>query len=100
MNSILSTLPNTRNELLQWPYAAIDTEFKTNVVNTSKPYTIFAASIVDSVGKVQFRHITDFHGSEPEKELVKWLMEQILQYSLTIGWYSKGVRIKKNDGTS
>ena len=36
----------------------------------------------------------------PEKELVEWAMREILQYRLTIGWYSKGVRLRnEKDGT-
>jgi DNA polymerase, archaea type len=99
MNFILSTLSDNRNVLLKTPYAAIDTEFKLNTGNKSKPYTIFAASIVDNTGKAQFKHITDFQDSEPEKELLEWLMHEMLNYELTIGWYSKGVRLVKEDGS-
>jgi DNA polymerase I len=99
MNSVLSSFQISRNWLLTKPYAAIDTEFKINYENKSKPYTIFAASTVDNTGKAQFRHITDFHSPEPEKNLVKWLMDEMLEYRLTIGWYSKGVKVRKEDGT-
>ena len=100
MNSILSTLPNLRNGLLKGPYAAIDTEYKINYENKLKPYTMYAASIVDSNTDIKNKHITDFHGySQPEKELVKWLMEEILKYRLTIGWYSKGIRLQRDDGS-
>ena len=58
-----------------------------------------AASVVDSNEGIKARHITDFQSPEPEKELVKWFIQEILQYQLTIGWYSKGVRIQNDDGT-
>jgi DNA polymerase I len=99
MKSILTTIPNARNWLLTKPYAAIDTEFKNNYENESKPYTMFAASIVDNKGFAQFRHISDFRGPQPEKDLVKWLMGQMLGFRLTIGWYSKGIKITREDGT-
>ena len=100
MTPLLSTVPNLRHELLKGPYAAIDTEYKSNPQNNSKPYTIYAASVVDSVGKIENRHITDFQAqSQPEKELVKWLNHEMLNYELTIGWYSKGVRTAKEDGS-
>ena len=99
MNSILGIVSNLRNWLLTKPYAAIDTEFKVNYENKLKPYTIFAASIVDNSRIAQFRHITDFESPEPEKELVKWLMDKMLEFRLTIGWYSKGVRMIREDGT-
>ncbi len=51
-------------------------------------------------GKIENRHILDFQDHpQPEKELVKWLMSEILNYELTVGWYSKGVRILKEDGS-
>lgn len=99
MNSILSTFPDLRNKLLKGTYAAIDTEFKVNYQNKSKPFTIYAASLVDSKNKKVARHLTDFGYHEAEKELVKWLMHEMVKYELTIGWYSKGVRIQKDDGT-
>lgn len=55
---------------------------------------------MDSDGEIQVKHIMDFQNyPQPEKELVKWFMHEILKYKLTIGWYSKGVRIQKDDGT-
>lgn len=99
MNSVLRTIQNLRHWLLTKPYAAIDTEFKTNYENKSKPFTMFAASIVDNLGSCQFRHISDFHSQQPEKELTTWLMGQILGFRLTVGWYSKGVKLKREDGT-
>jgi DNA polymerase, archaea type len=91
-----------RNELLCQPYAAIDTEYRKNddeKNNSQKPYTIFAVAIVDSLGDTKLKHESDFsNNSQPEKELVKWAMSEILRYKLTIGWYSKGVRIKKEGG--
>jgi DNA polymerase elongation subunit (family B) len=99
MNSILTTVYNSRNWLLTKPFAAIDTEFKVNHENKQKPYTLFAASIVDNTGFVQFKHITDFKGRQPEKELVQWLMGQILGFRLTLSWYGTGVELTKKDGT-
>ena len=89
-----------RNELLRGVYAAIDTEYRANENNNAKPYTIFAVSIVDSLGDVKVKHESDFASyPDPEKELVQWAMSVILQYRLTIGWYSKGVKLQKEDGT-
>lgn len=100
MNTILSTVLNSRHQLLKGLYGSIDTEFKINLENQSKPYTIYAASIVASDGKIENRHIIDFQDqSQPEKELVKWLTREILKYELTIGWYSKGVRLVNEDGS-
>ena len=33
----------------------------------------------------------------PERELVEWIMHEILKYRLTIGWYSKGVRLRNEE---
>ena len=107
LNSELSTIiENTqRNELLYQPYAAIDTEYrKTNDKknNSQKSYTIFAVSIVDSLGNIKVKHESDFSGnnySQPEKELVKWTLSEILKYKLTIGWYSKGARVQNKSGS-
>ncbi len=99
MNSTPGTIQVSRNWLLAKQYAAIDTEFEINYENKSKPFTLFAASIVDSLGRSQARHVSDFHTSYPEKELVIWLMGQIVSFRLTMGWYSKGVKIEREDGT-
>jgi DNA polymerase, archaea type len=91
-----------RNVLLNDIYAAIDIEYRVNENESSnlKPYTIFAVALVDSVGNVKTKHESDFADCQyPEKELVQWAMFDILKYRLTIGWYSKGVRLQKEDGT-
>jgi DNA polymerase, archaea type len=91
-----------RNELLNDVYAAIDVEYRVNENdrNNLKPYTIFAVAIVDSLDIVKVRHESDFANCQyPEKELVKWTMSEVLKYRFTIGWYSKGVRLQKEDGT-
>jgi DNA polymerase I len=98
LNTILQT--QLRNELLRsGPYAAIDTEYRqTN--NKNKQYELFAAAIVDSDGNVKAAHELDFATfKNPEKELTIWIMNQILQYKLTLGWYSKGVKFQKEDGS-
>ncbi len=98
MNSELSTIIKStqRNELLNQPYAAIDTEYR----KSGNRYAIFAVAIVDSVGSTKAKHESDFcEYTQPEKELIKWAMSEILQYKLTIGWYSKGARLKKEDGS-
>ena len=85
-----------RNELLNDIYAAIDIEYRVNEneSNNLKPYTIFAVAIVDSLGIVKVKHESDFANCKyPEKKLVQWAMSEILKYKLTIGWYSKGVRL-------
>jgi hypothetical protein len=57
------------------PYAAVDLEYRYNEKYTDKPYSIFAAAIVDSLGIVKSRHESDFADyHHPEKELVKWIM--------------------------
>jgi DNA polymerase I len=98
LNTILQT--QLRNELLRsGPYAAIDTEYR-QTDNKSKRYELFAAAIVDSDGNIKAVHELDFVTSKnPEKELVIWIMNQILQYRLTLGWYSKGVKLRKDDGS-
>ena len=89
-----------RNELLTDTYASIDIEYRFNQNNKDKPYSIFAVAIVDSLGNTKVRHESHFVNYQyPEKELVLWLISEILRYRLTIGWYSKGVRIQKQDGT-
>ena len=100
MSSNLASLVDVRNNLLKTSFGAIDTEFKINYENKLKPYTLFAALLADNEGKIQNRHILDYQSYQhPEKELVVWLMEEILKYPLTLGWYSKGVRLQKSDGT-
>jgi hypothetical protein len=89
-----------RNELLTDTYASIDIEYRFDQNNKDKPYSIFAVAIVDSLGNTNVRHESHFADYKyPEKELVLWLMSEVLRYRLTIGWYSKGVRIQKKDGT-
>src|SRR4051794_11395278 len=99
MDHFISTAKNissNRNELLNQPYASIDIEFRGNKDENRfiKNYNIYAVAIVDSLGNIKAKHESDFKGySQPEKELIKWTMSELLQYKLTIGWYSKGVRI-------
>jgi len=89
---------NRRNELLTGTYAAIDTEYRFNPNNKTKQYTIFAVSVVDSLGNVKVRHESHYSAyPNPERELVEWLMREILKYRLTIGWYSKGVRLRNEE---
>src|SRR3954453_13906481 len=98
MSSELSPIikDKQRNELLNQPYAAIDTEYRKN----ENRYSIFAVAIVDSLGNIKVKHESDFSRyPQSEKELVKWAMNEILEYKLTIGWYSKGARIQKEDGS-
>ena len=104
MTSSSSNIPSTttnanyniqRNELLIQPYATFDLEFRYDENNSQKPYTIFAAAIVDSLGNIKTKHELDFASElQPEKELVNWIMSEILKYRLTIGWYTKGIRFK------
>jgi DNA polymerase elongation subunit (family B) len=98
LNTILQI--QSRNELLRsGSYAAIDTEYRqTN--NKTRQYELFAAALVDSKGNVKAANEIDFATSRnPEKDLVIWIMNQILQYKLTLGWYSKGVKLAKDDGS-
>ena len=88
---------NTRNELLNDNYAAIDTEYiQTN--NPKKPFDLIAVSFVNSQGIIKAKHVSDFNKyPKPEQALVEWTMTEILKYRLTIGWYSKGVRLQNKE---
>jgi DNA polymerase elongation subunit (family B) len=88
---------NTRNELLNHNYATIDTEyFQTN--NPKKPFELIAVAVVNSQGIIKAKHISDFNlYPKPEQALVEWTMTEILKYSSTIGWYSKGVRLQDKE---
>ena len=92
--SSLQNPNNTRNELLSRTYAVIDTEYiQTN--NPKKPFDLVAVAFVDSKGIIKAKHFSDFNvNPKPEKALVDWTISEILKYRLTIGWYSKGVRLK------
>ena len=71
-----------RNELLNDVYAAIDIEYRVNENDRTnlKQYTIFAVSIVDSLGIVKVKHESDFANCQyPEKELVQWAMSEIFK---------------------
>ena len=91
---------NTRSELFTGDYAAIDTEY-IQTKNPRKAFDLIAIAIVDSKGNIKSRHISDFEEyPNPEKVLVEWTMSELLKYKLTIGWYSKGVRLQnKQNGT-
>ena len=93
-NSLQQPQCNTRNELFSHNYAAIDTEYiQTN--NPKKPFDLVAVAFVNSQGIGKAKHVSDFHKyPKPEQALVEWTMTEILKYRLTIGWYSKGVRLQ------
>ena len=56
------------------------------------------SSIVDSLGNIKVRHESDYSAyPNPERELVEWTMREMLKYRLTIGWYSKGVRLQNEE---
>ena len=85
---------NTRNELLDNSYAAIDTEY-IQTDNPNKPFNLIAVAFVNNQGIIKAKHVSDFgRYPKPEQALVEWTMTEILQYRLTIGWYSKGVRLQ------
>ncbi len=87
----------TRNELLNGRYAAIDTEY-IQTSNIKKPFDLIAVAFVDSQGIKKAKHVSDFNNyQKPEQALVEWTMTEILKYRLTIGWYSKGVRLQNNE---
>ena len=96
-SSLQQSLDNTRNELLNYNYAAIDTEYvQTN--NSKKPFELLAVAFVNSQGIIKAKHVADFSKyPKPEQALVEWAMTEILKYRLTIGWYSKGVRLKNKE---
>ena len=87
----------TINELLAHSYAAIDTEYvQTN--SSKKPFCLIAAAFVNSQGDIKAKHISDFFNfQKPEKALVEWTMRKFLKYKLTIGWYSKGVKLQDKE---
>ncbi|HSF49718.1 MAG TPA: hypothetical protein VLA74_03075, partial [Nitrososphaeraceae archaeon] len=103
MNTLQSTVDglqhpnNIRNELLSNYYAAIDTEyFQTN--NSKKPFELVAVAFVNSQGIIKTKHVSDFNRyPKPERALLEWTMTEILKYRLTIGWYSKGVRLQNEE---
>jgi DNA polymerase elongation subunit (family B) len=86
-----------RNWLISHNYAAIDTEYiSTN--NPKKPFELVAVAIVDSQGIIKAKHVSDFFNyPKPEQALVEWTMTELLKYRLTIGWYSKGVRLQNKE---
>ena len=88
---------NTKNELLDDKYAAIDTEYL-QTSNLEKPFDLIAVSFVNSQGIIKSKHVSDFNEfPKPEKALVVWTMTELLKYRLTIGWYSKGVRLQNKE---
>ena len=100
LQSAVGGVQHSRNELLSDNYAAIDTEYiRTN--NPKKPFDLIAVAFVNSKGTIISKHLSDFNNhSKPEQALVEWTMTEILKYRLTIGWYSKGIRLQnKKTGT-
>ena len=88
---------NTRNQLLSNSYAAIDTEY-TQATNLKKQFDLIAVSFVNSQGIIKAKHVSDFNEfPRPEKAFVEWTMSELLKYRLTIGWYSKGVRLQNKE---
>ena len=86
-----------KNELLDDIYAAIDTEY----IQSSNPVKLFdliAVAFVNSQKIIKAKHISDFNKyPKPELALVEWTMTELLKYRLTIGWYSKGVRLQNEE---
>ena len=85
-----------RFPLLSLPYASFDFEYQKFKQRT----VIFAVSFVDNQGNAQTKHISDFVRAipkYPELGLIQWINYQLLQYPLTFGWYSKGVRRQEMD---
>ena len=97
IGSLLRDHSNTRNELVSHNYAAIDTEYiQTN--NSEKPFDLRAVAFVNSQGIIKSKHVSDFNNyPKSEQALVEWTMSEILKYRLTIGWYSKGVRLQDKE---
>jgi hypothetical protein len=96
-SSILTNQLATRNELLNGCYAATDTEY-IQTSNQEKPFDLIAVALADSKGNIKAKHVSDFDNyPKPEQTLVQWTMTEILKYRLTIGWYSKGVRLQNKE---
>ena len=93
-DNVFQNINSTRNELLIENYAAFDTEYiHTN--NKEKPFDLIAVSIVDNKGHVKPKHVSDFNSNRlQEHDLVEWTMSELLKFKLTMGWYSKGVRLQ------
>ena len=88
---------HTRNNLLTDNYAAIDTEY-VQTDNPKKQFYLIAVAFVNSQGDIKAKHISDFFNyQKPEKVFVEWTMSEFLKYRLTIGWYSKGVRLENKE---
>ena len=97
LQSGVNRLQHSRNELLVDNYAAIDTEYiQTN--NPKKPFDLVAVAFVNNQGGIKAKHVSDFDRyPEPEQALVEWTMTELLKYRLTIGWYSKGIRVQNKE---
>jgi hypothetical protein len=59
-----------RNELLNYNYAAIDTEY-VQTSNLKKPFELIAVAFVNSQGIIKAKHVSDFNNyPKPEQALV------------------------------
>ena len=71
-------------------YVAFDLEWtNNNDDNGIGSRTIYAAAFVDNHGNQKVLHISDFAGSETQ--LLQAIIDEILKYSASIGWYTTGV---------
>ena len=76
-------------------YCALDFEYNSNPDCFGR-YPITWFSLVDGTGYNHVRSIKDFTGyQQPEKELVRDAINQIMKYDVSYGWYSTGYRNKK-----
>jgi hypothetical protein len=68
-------------------YVAFDLEWKED--NGIGSRTVYAAAFVDNYGNKKVLHISDFAGSEPA--LLRAIIDEILKYPASIGWYTTGI---------
>lgn len=66
-------------------YVAIDFEWLTY---DSDEKSIYAASFVDTTGKVKVLHVSDFNS---EQDLLNAIKQELTQYTTSIGWNTTGI---------
>jgi hypothetical protein len=65
---------------------------------TNIPTQITAAAFVDNLGNCLVLHISDFSSSDnPEYELIVRIIQELIKYDYSIGWYSTGIAVYHED---
>jgi hypothetical protein len=82
---------NSTSSVLQ-NYVAFDLEWMDDNDNgPDNNRTIYAAAFVDNRGNQKLLHISDFANSE--SGLLQAIIDEILKYPASIGWYTRGIAI-------